>query len=604
MKIRWEESVHKFGYLKLHLQDGTNRDATTEDLLLACKASGLVVVSAKHVEDMQKLKRECSESASKADSSRATLCKALDRCSAYEKQAQELRSVLGDGPEGESLIDAARRVVTEREMAKAGLRECALAVGLDVQPDALLGETGSMDQVLGYIRNAAREAKECAAVVKAAEKAKAQLSACGAAVIGAGGESPLGRDDFAWSDVYADVVELYSRLSRFDKSLLKARAERDAARACCLACAQAVGITYETDGRAPEAGPMDMVLGAIRAAVKGAAERDEAVEAATKSENLRVSQLATITQVDAVIVNRLQSQLEAAITRAEKAEALHAEAEGQIACRNELRARIAELEARAEKAEAELESARASASLVTMVGDIGVRNSGDATRLEAILAERDALAAELAAIRAATGEEPSDEVLAIVGVRTLFDPYERRRALYNLGRSAALGEVARMREEVATLRARVAELEAAPQGGASSWRNQLSNESVEFWDAVNAFAVASGGRSDAVNTARMNAVRRINAAVNALLVGSHSAPPAPAVASHVRAERPACLVARAVALGVDVRVAEDRCGWLVGMLESADLDEEILHDVPAVDVPATLSRLLDEVEAARKAVAK
>lgn len=525
MKIRWEESVPKFGYLKLHLQDGTNRDATTEDLLLACKASGLVVVSAEHVGDMQKLKRECSESASKADSSRATLCKALDRCSAYEKQAQELRAVLGDGPEGESLIDAARRVVTEREMAKAGLRECALAVGLDVQPDALLGETGSMDQVLGYIRNAAREAKECAAVVKAAEKAKAQLSACGAAVIGAGGESPLGRDDFAWSDVYADVVELYSRLSRFDKSLLKARAERDAARACCLACAQAVGITYETDGRAPEAGPMDMVLGAIRAAVKGAAERDEAVEAATKSENLRVSQLATITQVDAVIVNRLQSQLEAAIARAEKAEALHSEAEGQIACRNELRARIAELEARAEKAEAELESARASASLVTMVGDIGVRNSGDATRLEAILAERDALAAELAAIRAATGEEPTDEVIARVADLGVNEG-DARRALYNLGRNAALGEVARMREEVATLRARVEGL-----------------ESLE------------------------------------------------------PCERPACLIARAVAANIDVRVAEDQGGGFLVAAHRAGEDEDVERNVPAAEVHAELARMLTEVGA-------
>jgi hypothetical protein len=125
--------------------------------------------------------------------------------------------------------------------------------------------------------------------------------------------------------------------------------------------------------------------------------------------------------------------------------------------------------ARAERAEAAVEAARSNATLVTMVGDIGVRNSGDATRLEAILAERDALAAELAAIRA--------------------------------------------------------------------------------------------------------------------------------VAARVRAERPACLVARAVALGVDVRVAEDRCGWLVGMLESADLDEEILHNVPAADVPATLARMLGEVGA-------
>lgn len=109
--------------------------------------------------------------------------------------------------------------------------------------------------------------------------------------------------------------------------------------------------------------------------------------------------------------------------------------------------------ARAERAEAAVEAARSNASLVTMVGDIGVRNSGDATRLEAILAERDALAAELAAIRAATGEEPSDDGLFKVGVTARFSCSDvpnanlaERRALYNLGRDAAQGEVARMRE--------------------------------------------------------------------------------------------------------------------------------------------------------------
>lgn len=331
MKIRWEESVPKFGYLKLHLQDGTNRDATTEDLLLACKASELVVVSAKRVEDMRKLLH--LEATGKLGSVEDMIFTAFSRCTGYDKQVRELRAVLGDGPEGESIVVTARRVVTERETAKCGLRECALAVGLVVQPADLLWKSGPMDQVLGAIRNAALEAKERAAAVKAAEE----------------------------------------------------------------------------------------------------------------SERLRFSERATIAQVDAVIVNRLKDERDDAI-------------------------------ARAEKAEAELEAARASASLVTMVGDIGVRNSGDATRLEAILAERDALAAELAALRA--------------------------------------------------------------------------------------------------------------------------------VAARVRAERPACLVARAVALGVDVRVAEDRCGWLVGMLESADLDEEILHNVPAADVPSTLSRLLDEVEAARKGGAK
>lgn len=75
-----------------------------------------------------------------------------------------------------------------------------------------------------------------------------------------------------------------------------------------------------------------------------------------------------------------------------------------------------------------------------------------------------------------------------------------------------------------------------------------------------------------------------------------------AVAARVRAERPTCLVERAVALGCDVRVCEDVAGWLVAIHESSDLDEDVHRDVAASDVPATLSRLLDEVEAARKAV--
>ena len=398
MKIRWEESVPKFGYLKLHLQDGTNRDATTEDLLLACKASELVVVSAKRVEDMRKLLH--LEATGELGSVEDMIFTAFSRCTGYDKQVRELRAVLGDGPEGESIVVTARRVVTERETAKCGLRECALAVGLVVQPADLLWKSGPMGQVLGAIRNAALEAKERAAAVKAAEE----------------------------------------------------------------------------------------------------------------SERLRFSERATIAQVDAVIVNRLKDERDDAI-------------------------------ARAEKAEAELEAARASASLVTMVGDIGVRNSGDATRLEAILAERDALAAELAAIRAATGEEPTDEV-------------------------------ARMREEVATLRARVAELEAAPQGQPVATDEDLAK--------VGENAIASAGRMSS-----MSEVIRIVAL---------------AVARHVRAERPACLVARAVALGVDVRVAEDAAGWLVAAHESAYLDEVIERDIPAADVPATLSRMLDEVEASRKAV--
>lgn len=297
-------------------------------------------------------------------------------------------------------------------------------------------------------------------------------------------------------------------------------------------------------------------------------------------------------------LDAVRAQRDFAFSRAEKAEA-ELEAEGQIACRNELRARIAELEARAEKAEAAESACR------------------ELRRKDA--AERDALAAELAAIRAATGAEPTDQALANVGVRTLFDPYELRRALYNLGRSAALGEVARMREEVATLRARVAELEAAPQGQPTD-EDLIKQSGVDYvraydpGDLRKAYRLGlSHGKAapqgqpvatDEEVVAVFVAAERDALVTHRMGCAAADRYGALAVARHVRAERPACLVARAVALGCDVRVAEDAAGWLVAAHESAYLDEVIERDIPAADVPATLSRLLDEVEASRKAGAK
>ena len=194
-------------------------------------------------------------------------------------------------------------------------------------------------------------------------------------------------------------------------------------------------------------------------------------------------------------------------------------------------------------------------------------------------AERDSLAAELAAIRAATGEEPSDDGLFKVGVTARLSCSDvpnanlaERRALYNLGRDAARGEVARMREDVATLRARVAELEAAPVGLPVATDEELWEVGDQAWYAC------TGNSTESRHAGAL------------------------AVAARVRAERPTCLVERAVALGVDVRVCEDVAGWLVAIHESSDLDEDVHRDVAASDVPATLSRLLDEVEAARKAV--
>jgi len=189
--------------------------------------------------------------------------------------------------------------------------------------------------------------------------------------------------------------------------------------------------------------------------------------------------------------------------------------------------------------------------------------------------------AELAAIRAATGEEPTDNELAsasfAAGISTdgVFDLDASRRAVYNLGRTAAQGEVARMREEVATLRARVAELEAAPQGHPVATDEEL----CEVFDAA--------------WRARPRGAR----------------PGILAVAARVRAERPACLVARAVALGCDVSVATyaTTTRGIVWSLEVWDNERSVMferYEIPAADVPATLARLLDEVEANRKADAE
>ena len=67
-----------------------------------------------------------------------------------------------------------------------------------------------------------------------------------------------------------------------------------------------------------------------------------------------------------------------------------------------------------------------------------------------------------------------------------------------------------------------------------------------------------------------------------------------AVAARVRQER--CLIARAVAANVDVRVCEDNDGGFMVGVHATGCDEELARCVPASDVPATLARLLGEVE--------
>ena len=70
-----------------------------------------------------------------------------------------------------------------------------------------------------------------------------------------------------------------------------------------------------------------------------------------------------------------------------------------------------------------------------------------------------------------------------------------------------------------------------------------------------------------------------------------------AVAERVRRERPPCLIARAVAANIDVRVAEDvGGGFLVGIHRPGE-DEHMVRNVPAAEVHAELARMLTEVGA-------
>lgn len=70
-----------------------------------------------------------------------------------------------------------------------------------------------------------------------------------------------------------------------------------------------------------------------------------------------------------------------------------------------------------------------------------------------------------------------------------------------------------------------------------------------------------------------------------------------AVAERVRRERPQCLIARAVAANIDVRVAEDVGGGFLVGIHRPEKDEHMVRNVPAAEVPAELARMLTEVGA-------
>lgn len=283
----------------------------------------------------------------------------------------------------------------------------------------------------------------------------------------------------------------------------------------------------------------------------------------------------------------------------------------------------------------------------------------DAARERADKAEArsDALAAELAAIRAATGEDPTDEVLHAASMAVpQWTSYRAFRAVYNLGRDAARGEVARMREEVAaanahaepayrtvksigeilsvepdyekvtdkvrdtanevaTLRDRVDGLEIDLNSAVQNSKaneveaNNLRSANRTLRDRVAELEAAPQGQPVATDEELRRVFADAEAPVRHSWAGFSAADRAgvAAVAALVRAERHACLVARAVALGCGVNLWSYEDGSKTNVrarVQVVDGNHTEEREVRPADVPATLARLLDEVEAARKAVSK
>lgn len=193
-------------------------------------------------------------------------------------------------------------------------------------------------------------------------------------------------------------------------------------------------------------------------------------------------------------------------------------------------------------------------------------------------------------------------------------------------RAEALAELADARRERDTLLAELADAKAPAEGEPRV--DPGSADHLEAWSAIAAFVESGGGTSTSVATQK--AVARIEAAFRkfvALGVAHERARHQPAqdratdeelfaiadavyeeahggeilngpheiarrVAARVRKE---CLVTRAVAANVDIRVCEDDGGGFMLGVHAPGCDEELARCVPAADVPATLARLLGEV---------
>lgn len=141
---------------------------------------------------------------------------------------------------------------------------------------------------------------------------------------------------------------------------------------------------------------------------------------------------------------------------------------------------------------------------------------------------------------------------------------ESEAAALRADRKAAVNRAEEADRLVAEYRARTAELEAP-----------LPEATVEELDR--AYRAGSGGFSGPATVFMNGGIR--------------------AVAERVRRERPPCLIARAVAANIDVRVAEDQGGGFLVVVHRAGEDEDVERNVPAAEVHAELARMLGEVGA-------
>jgi hypothetical protein len=197
------------------------------------------------------------------------------------------------------------------------------------------------------------------------------------------------------------------------------------------------------------------------------------------------------------------------------------------------------------------------------------------------------------------------------------------------GRNAAHEEVELLREEVATLRARVAELEKVPK-----WVPEVElcfgATNIEIRDAASRLRDVTSRLTDTrevfervikerIGAASLPAPQGQRVATDDELFGlfrverSKVSDPSitvrdanriavAAVARRVRAERPACLVARAVALDCDVDLMHAERpprGWVLSFVSNGTDHRHLQSAMRGDDVLSILSQLLDEVEAAR-----